>query len=51
MPTKTHKSAAFQAPGSSGPAGWEPSVKYLLVLLLAEIVVVSILRSVTNHGG
>lgn len=31
--------------------GWQPSVKYLLVLLVAEIVVFGVLRSITNHGG
>ena len=32
-------------------AQWEPSVKYLLVLLLAEIFLVGVLRGLTNHGG
>jgi hypothetical protein len=36
---------------TDGAQPWEPSVKYLLLLLLAEIAVVSILRSLTNHGG
>ncbi len=35
--------------GSS--ASWEPSVKYLLILVLAEIVVFGLFRAVTNHGG
>jgi hypothetical protein len=32
-------------------AAWEPSVKYLLVLLLVEIFIVGCLRGLTNHGG
>lgn len=36
---------------SEGAASWEPSVKYLLVLLLAEIFIVGVLRGLTNHGG
>lgn len=36
---------------STGLAGWEPSVKYLLCLLLAEVVLVSVFRAFTNHGG
>lgn len=30
---------------------WHPSVKYLLILLLAEIFVFGLLRGLTNHGG
>ena len=30
---------------------WEPSVRYLLVLLVAEIFVFGLLRALTNHGG
>jgi hypothetical protein len=37
--------------GSEGADGWEPSVRYLLVLLLAEIVLFGLLRGLTNHGG
>jgi hypothetical protein len=40
----THKSAP-QAGPSSPDSGWHPSVKYLLVLLLAEIIVFAMLRS------
>lgn len=36
---------------SSSVGDWQPSVKYLLVLLLAEILVFGVLRGVTNHGG
>ncbi len=31
--------------------GWEPSVKYLLILLLAEILLFGVARSLLNHGG
>lgn len=48
----THKTAsASAAAASGGVADWQPSVKYLLVLLLVEIIAVSILRTITNHGG
>jgi hypothetical protein len=40
---------AYGMPGSD--QSWEPSVKYLLVLLLVEIFLVGLLRSLTNHGG
>lgn len=30
---------------------WEPSVKYLLVLIIAEVLLVSVLRALTVHGG
>lgn len=36
---------------TSSPSNWEPSVKYLLVLLLAEILVVGVLRGLTHNGG
>lgn len=36
---------------SSSGDGWQPSVKYLLVLLVAEIVIFGVLRTMTNHGG
>lgn len=36
---------------TSGASDWEPSVKYLLVLLLAEIFIFGVLRGLTNHGG
>ena len=38
-------------PGGGGLGGWQPSVKYLLLLVLAEIVLVAIARSLTAHGG
>lgn len=36
---------------TGGEDGWHPSVKYLLVLLVAEILVFGVLRTMTNHGG
>ena len=30
---------------------WQPSVKYLLLLLLAEIFLFGIARTFINHGG
>ena len=30
---------------------WEPSVRYLLVLVVAEIIIVGVMRTLTNHGG
>lgn len=30
---------------------WSPSVKYLLVLLVAELVIFGILRGFLNQGG
>lgn len=42
---------AFGYGGKSEGASWEPSVKYLLLLLLAEIFLVGVLRGLTNHGG
>ncbi len=30
---------------------WAPSVKYLLVLVVAEIFVFGLFRTITNHGG
>lgn len=35
----------------SGGQQWQPSVTYLLVLVIAEIVVMGILRTYTKHGG
>lgn len=35
----------------TGSGDWEPSVKYLLVLLAVEIFVFGLLRGLTNHGG
>lgn len=31
--------------------GWQPSVKYLLILLIAEIFVFGLMRGLTTHGG
>lgn len=39
----------MQLTGTGGD--WEPSVRYLLVLLIAEIFVFGLLRALTNHGG
>lgn len=41
---------AFSSAKSSS-SDWEPSVKYLLVLLLVEIFIFGVLRGLTNHGG
>ena len=41
----------FGSNDGSGSNGWEPSVKYLLILLIAEIIVFGILRTFTVHGG
>lgn len=30
---------------------WQPSIKYLLVLLLVEIFLFGVARSFLNHGG
>lgn len=40
----------MQFTGASG-TDWEPSVRYLLVLLIAEVFVFGVLRTLTNHGG
>lgn len=37
--------------GNKGGSTWEPSVIYLLVLVVAEIVVMASLRAFTKHGG
>lgn len=34
-----------------GGGDWEPSVKYLIVLVIAEVFVFGLLRALTNHGG
>lgn len=36
---------------SSGGQSWQPSVTYLLVLVVVEIAVMGILRTYTKHGG
>lgn len=36
--------------GSGGTDGWEPSVKYLLVLIVAEIVLFGVLQGFLNRG-
>lgn len=41
----------FGSQDSSSSEGWEPSVKYLLVLLIVEIIVFGMLRTFTVHGG
>ena len=35
----------------TGSSDWHPSVRYLLVLLIAEIAVFGALRYYTKHGG
>lgn len=40
----THKSAPQAGPSTSDGA-WHPSVKYLLVLLIAELILFAALRS------
>jgi hypothetical protein len=37
--------------GGGGMQAWEPSVVYLLALVLAEIIIMGIIRSLTKHGG
>lgn len=36
---------------NSAEGDWHPSVKYLLVLLVAELFVFGLLRGLTQHGG
>lgn len=36
---------------SSGGQSWQPSVTYLLVLVVVEIIIMGILRTYTKHGG
>lgn len=40
---------AMQFTGAGGQ--WEPSVRYLLVLIIAEIFIFGCMRALTNHGG
>lgn len=37
--------------GATNAGGWQPSVKYLLVLVIAEILIMGALRTYTKHGG
>jgi len=37
--------------GSGGGQSWQPSVVYLLVLVVVEIAVMGALRTFTKHGG
>ena len=41
----------MDATSMSDGGGWSPSVKYLLVLLAAEILVFGLLRGLLNQGG
>lgn len=34
-----------------GVGDWQPTVKYLLVLVIAEILIMGLIRGVTKHGG
>jgi hypothetical protein len=36
---------------NTGSGSWEPGVLYLLGLVLAEIIVMGVLRNMTKHGG
>jgi hypothetical protein len=36
---------------SSTDGSWSPSVKYLLILLIAEILIFGFLRGLLNQGG
>jgi hypothetical protein len=36
---------------SSGSQSWQPSVTYLVVLVVVEIIIMGILRTYTKHGG
>lgn len=33
------------------PSDWHPTVKYLLVLVIAEIALMGVMRYFTKHGG
>jgi hypothetical protein len=35
----------------TGTSAWTPSVTYLIVLVVVEIVAMGVLRGVTSHGG
>lgn len=37
--------------GNKDGSTWEPSVIYLLVLVVAEIAIMAALRTFTHHGG
>lgn len=37
--------------GNSSGGTWQPSVTYLLVLVVVEIIIMGILRTYTKHGG
>ena len=41
----------MQFTGAGNGADWEPSVRYLLVLVIFEIFLFGLLRAVTKHGG
>jgi hypothetical protein len=36
---------------STGTAGWTPSVKFLVALVGAELLLYGVLRHYTSHGG
>jgi hypothetical protein len=42
---------AYGSTDGSGTTPWQPSVKYLLVLVVAEIFVMGLVRNFTKHGG
>jgi hypothetical protein len=37
--------------GSTSGQGWHPTVKFLLLLVIGELVAYGALRSFTKHGG
>jgi hypothetical protein len=37
--------------GTSGSSSWHPTVKFLLALVIGEIVAYGALRAYTKHGG
>lgn len=36
---------------STGVGDWQPTVKYLLVLVVVEILLMGLVRGFTKHGG
>lgn len=42
---------AVKSMTSQTDGGWQPSVKFLLVLLIVEVVLFGVMRSITQHGG
>ena len=45
---------AYGSPSPSDGGGstpWQPTVKYLLILVVAEIFLMGLVRNLTKHGG